>query len=294
MNILLLATHYSNEQEVRRFAAQVENLARPSAMTIRMAIADNSGDWNASTPLPAMTTIVRCPVNRGYANGCEFAWRHVCDGIAADWVFVCNTDLTLDADFFVNLGRLKLSDEIGVVAPAITRADGLAQNPHFQTRPTNWRMRSYLLAYRFGAVLTAMEAVSRWKQRLRRWIARTVSGVEAPGTDRSGSLVREPQAASRAARDIYAAHGSLFGLSRAFFSRGGRIGYESFLYGEEIHIAEQARRSGLKVRFVPELTVTHHAKAVTGRQHVGQRRRWKYESMRYLFQTYFRASPGMS
>ena len=141
-------------------------------------------------------------------------------------------------------------------------------------------MRAYLLAYRFGAVLSLMEAASRWKQALRQTRSRQSSRTAI-------SDHNEP-------RDIYAAHGSMFGLSRTFFERGGRIGYESFLYGEEIHIAEQSRRLGLRVRFEPSLVVRHEAKAVTGQQHVSQRRRWKYDSMRYLFQTYFRTSPERS
>jgi GT2 family glycosyltransferase len=89
------------------------------------------------------------------------------------------------------------------------------------------------------------------------------------------------------AREIYAAHGSVFLLTRAFFARGGTLALDGLLYAEEIHIAEQARRHGLRIFMEPSLRVTHKRRASTGTVARRQRRRWARERLQVVLREYY-------
>jgi len=86
---------------------------------------------------------------------------------------------------------------------------------------------------------------------------------------------------------IYAAHGSFLAFHRSYFERGGTLGHGAFLFGEEIFVAETARRLGLAVLFEPRVIVEHAEHSSMGplwRRETSDRRR---EASRYLANTFF-------
>jgi GT2 family glycosyltransferase len=97
-----------------------------------------------------------------------------------------------------------------------------------------------------------------------------------------------PPGPATGACDIYAPHGSFVVLSREFFDRGGRIDYGAFLFGEEIHIAEQARSLALRVRYRPELRVFHEEHASVGHYQSRQMVEHARAAAVYCFDRYFR------
>jgi GT2 family glycosyltransferase len=86
---------------------------------------------------------------------------------------------------------------------------------------------------------------------------------------------------------IYAAHGSAVFIRDTFFRRGGSLRFGGFMFGEEIHLAEQARRLGLSVLYLPTIRVIHGGGSTTMRVHTRERRRWHLESARVLWNQYF-------
>jgi len=60
---------------------------------------------------------------------------------------------------------------------------------------------------------------------------------------------------------VYAVHGSFLVFSHLFFSRGGRIDEDMFLFGEEAFVAEECRRLGLPVTYDPGMRVDHNEHA---------------------------------
>jgi GT2 family glycosyltransferase len=85
----------------------------------------------------------------------------------------------------------------------------------------------------------------------------------------------------------YAIHGSMMIFSEAFFKKGGTLDYPSFLYGEEIFVAEQAKKLGLKTLVSARLQVTHHEHATTGNMKNRMHMQYLHASLSYLKKAFY-------
>jgi GT2 family glycosyltransferase len=68
-----------------------------------------------------------------------------------------------------------------------------------------------------------------------------------------------------AERQIFAPHGSCIIFHRNYFKRGGSLQHVAFLFAEELFIAEEARRIGLRVVYAPTIRIDDLEHASTGR-----------------------------
>ncbi|HLK55763.1 MAG TPA: hypothetical protein VKU00_04325, partial [Chthonomonadaceae bacterium] len=213
--------------------------------------------------------------NRGYLRGCAFARARWLEehALQPTLVGIANTDLALAGDFFVQLLTQALPERVAVLAPRITLPDGTLQNPFLRVRPNRARMFGYTLLYRSALLTGCWQWLHSRKNRLRR------AGKPQVGAPRQRSLAPD--------YTPYAAHGSLFFLRPNFFERGGTLDYPTFLFGEEIFIAEQVRAFGLKVAYLPSARVLHNAHTSTDRIASRRRARWMHESACFLWRRHF-------
>jgi GT2 family glycosyltransferase len=211
---------------------------------------------------------VRPEGNLGYLNGCRYALDalRASTGRTYAWVVVTNTDVAFERAFFQKLVDVEVPGDVGIVAPAIRTEDGRVQNPFMRHRPSRFRMAAYPWLFESGLVTRFY----RWMHRLR------------------GRLRRGMLAVDDRAQRIYAPHGSVLLFRRHFFERGGTLQFGSFLYGEEIFLAETARVTGQAVWWQPDLQVVHVTRQTTEHVAAEHRRRWERESARYLYRTFFR------
>jgi hypothetical protein len=86
-------------------------------------------------------------------------------------------------------------------------------------------------------------------------------------------------------RRIYAPHGSFIVFSREYFDRGGTLAHVPFLYGEEIMVAETARRLNLAVVYDPGFQIKHVEHSTTGKNPLV--RQYQAESAKYCADAYF-------
>jgi hypothetical protein len=91
-----------------------------------------------------------------------------------------------------------------------------------------------------------------------------------------------------APEEIYAPHGSFIALNRKYFESGGDLNYGAFLTGEEIFIAETARRLGLVIVYDSRLRVIHHEHATFARYTSRQLLAFLREATDYITDTFFR------
>lgn len=267
--ILLVANHYSNADEVRAFVQHVAALPLPQGWALRIAICDNSDSWEGEAP-HACATMLRPHANLGYYGGCAYAlkhWRETTNSIPA-WVGAVNTDLELDENFFVTMLE-RTPDDVALVAPAVQLPDGTHQNPYLKQRPSKAKMLWMRVVFRAGWLA--------WAWTLGHDVMRRVR----PHSRIDGERNRET---------IYAPHGSIVMFRRAFFEHGGRLEFGGFMYGEELHVAEQARRMGMSVLYEPACQVVHNAHAVVGKIPSKLNRRWRTESSDFIWNAYFGAS----
>jgi GT2 family glycosyltransferase len=266
---LFLVSHFNNTHEIVRFIEHVKFLA--GSQYIEFAIADNSGNWSDDSLRHSNIMLCTPNKNLGYLGGCRFAleqWTRNSKCLP-EWIVFLNTDLEFAPDFFQVLQQIQVPSDVGVVAPYIYLETGVRQNPYKLHRPSRLRMLTYIIIYR-SPILTFLQGKLFQLKRLLK--------------SKSKIIATESHS-----QEIYAAHGSMILLRRSFFDNGGTLEYKGFMFAEEFHIAEQARRIGLKIIYIPTLKVLHREHAALKNTARTQKRQWAMESMKIIWKDYFLA-----
>lgn len=179
--------------------------------------------------------------NLGYFGGADWA-RNRLEAGSYDWIAVTNTDVIIVASGFVATLIAMSPSEVGVIAPAIfgSSSDSML-NPYMRNRPTILRSRIRRLLFWSTATAQVTILVSHLKRRFTK-----------------GPAIPEVET------EIYAAHGCFMLFGRSYFLAGGTFRHSSFLFGEELTVAEFCRDRDLKTRYIPGLEVVHIEHANTG------------------------------
>ncbi len=263
--VVFALVHYRNTAAIQAAVARLCALRVPAGWAVDVIVADNSGDAPDGIGAP----IVRDGTNRGYLGGAAMAfdqWK-AAHGHAPAWFVVINPDAEPSADALPVLAAAAVADDVAIVAPSVLLGGNTPQNPFLSQRPSRARMWIYTIAFRSAILTRVLDVLLDLKRRRAR--------MSTPAT--------EPRA-------IYAPHGSIVFIRSAFFERGGTLAYRGFMFGEEIHLGEQARRLGMQVLFVPAVKVVHDGGSTTGRVDSTSRREWHRVSADVLWEDYFRAS----
>jgi len=261
--IVFALVHYRNTAAIREAIGRLRALRVPAAWAVEVVVADNSGDAPDAIGAP----VVRDGSNRGYLGGAAMVFDHwtASRGRAPEWFAVINPDAAPDANALEALASASLPDEVAIVAPAVLLGGVTPQNPFLSMRPSRARMWGYTVAFRSALLTRVMDVLLDVKRRFARQVPPSA----------------EP-------RPIYAPHGSIVFVRARFFERGGTLAYRGFMFGEEIHLAEQSRRLGMTVLFLPSVQVIHDGGSTTGRIDSTSRRQWHRASADVLWEDYFR------
>ena len=248
--ILVIAVNYNTFGETIRFLESFRIAATPST---KLILTDNSDApipselTNRINAMPAATHFVTGK-NLGYFNAASAGLAHGLEGATTlpDWVLVTNVDITFDASFFKRLSALPIRPECGLVAPSI-----ISQRWHTDRNPQ--LMGPY---------------TRRWLLFLK-WLYKHPllhNGYLAAAYTRNkiSGLWKRAETKIPAGTPIYAAHGSCLVFSRAYFEKGGSLQIPHFLFGEEILVAETARKAGLEIIYQPDLKVIDYEHASVG------------------------------
>lgn len=252
--ILTICVNYYNDEQTVHFIQAL--LAQRDASDQRVIVVDNSETSLARNALRDLTSTDRriwlftLGKNLGYFGAAAFGLHeYIKQYPPPEWIIVCNTDIDfLHEDFLLSLQAFHAKTPPAVVAPAIiSTVSGRDQNPNMRTRPTWWRMHLYKWVFRHPMLLKISEGLSRVKQSIR--IPRGRVSIN--------------QNSRPYPTNIYAPHGSFIIFHRSYFDAGGSLNYGVHLFGEEIFVAETARRLGLSIIYDPRLTVLHKEHATT-------------------------------
>jgi GT2 family glycosyltransferase len=277
---LLLSINYGRPATTLAFLQNVSTLARFSEL--HAVIVDNASTSDSAEPLreaiEAMSNaeLLESPVNRGYFGAARFAMEsYLASGKSIpNWTIVCNNDVTIkDEQFLEKLWNLDPSG-IGVIAPRIQSLPlGLEQNPFMRSRP-NWARRALI---RFVASHYPLAALWNWLSKQKNK-ARSQFANPKPEHSETADPVLDP---------IYAPHGAFMIFSRRYFESGGFLDSNLFLYGEEISVAEICVSLGLSVIFDPRLVVLHNEHFSTGRQFTRSSHKNLKRAIRYISKVYW-------
>lgn len=238
----LIAVSYHGSRDLESF---VESLKAQTFSHWQLSIVDNSEDAVEAKAVKAIATrdprIQLIPVthNLGYFGGARAALE-VLGSDLGRIVIIANVDVVFaESTTLANLVEAAedSDQDVGIIAPRITsNRDGQDQNPHLIRRPTRSEQRRRMRRMRTPGRAQATILAS--------WMKRQLLGGH-----RAGSV--------NDATEIYAAHGAFMVFLREYFSRGGTLAHPTFLFGEELTIAERARGLGLRTVYRPDLVIRH-------------------------------------
>ena len=72
---------------------------------------------------------------------------------------------------------------------------------------------------------------------------------------------------------------------RTYFEKGGTLDHGAFLFGEEVFVAESARKFGMEIVYDKRLRVIHSEHVTT--RSSKDRMKYKYEAARYCAKEFF-------
>lgn len=205
--------------------------------------------------------------NLGYFGAARYAWEHLqAQSITTDNFIISNFDLEFNAVQFLNdLEEKCKTTDAAVVGPhIISSLSGAALNPMYKERLPLRKLKRLLFVTGFYPFFLTYQ----WLHHLKR--------------SRSSISKTEEKSAF-----VYAIHGSFMILKRSYFEAGGSLNYKSFLYGEELFIAEECRRLGLKIQYEPSLKVVHREHTTTGNYKNSKHMKWLHQSLRYIRDEYY-------
>jgi GT2 family glycosyltransferase len=275
-DVLLICVNYRKPTETRHFVTSA--LEQTLNSSLHVVVVDNSpsageaGVRESALSDPRVKAIATGE-NLGYFGGAAVALAdHLKSHPLPDWVIVSNPDVYFsDRDVLQRLCDAHRGDEPAVIAPSIRTVDtSVEQNPYMRVRPGRLRMHVYrwiFSAYPIDAVYQGLS-----------WIKHRAA--------EAGSKGRQPAAASSAEK-IYAPQGAFIAFHRSYFEKGGTLEHGAFLFGEEIFVAETARRLGLTVLYEPAVAIEHTQRSTGAGLFNRDTSRYRKQASRYLAKTFF-------
>lgn len=243
--VLLICVKFGADSEVAQYLQSVRSLR--GQQHLRVLVVDNTVEDSVTEASEAETyPVIKTGKNLGYLGGARCGLSYfLAHNPLPDWIIISNTDLAIpDPEFLHRLSQAATISDLGALAPSIRSGlTGRDQNPFMRTRPTAFRMHFYKLLYRNWLLLNLYEIASALFHKVNSALRNTARNV--------------PEAVRNLSEAVYAPHGSFLILSKNYFAAGGDLEYPEFLFGEEIYIAENIRRLGLKVMYDPSLKVLH-------------------------------------
>ena len=197
--------------------------------------------------------------NLGYLGGALPIYNAKAQGY--DFVSISNVDLELKPDFFEQLLNVD-STHIGWLAPDIyTDKIDRHENPYMLSRPTR---RNFFI---WNIIYSSI------------WIYKLYHKLYVIKSHKKKTLFQTC--------DIYAGHGSFMLFTKAFVLNYPELHYPTFMYGEEIYMAELIKKSQLKVRYTPTLHIANIGNISTGLINQARKSQWSKESLNTIRKMFF-------
>ena len=269
--ILFLLINYFNEFEVAEFVSN--QLAKYLSANVYVTIVDNGSKDTSLLNKVVMkynnVSIFTPEANAGYFGGAYQGLQYYLSANThPNAVIICNTDITLESENFVpQLQAMLDNSDFDIMGPDVYSTFlKYHQNPYILKRITSNRIKLYKFVTSnsfFYAVFTLLHLL---KSKLVKSNTQTIYSNRA---------------------ETYAVHGSFMVFAKSYFEKGGSIKYPSFLFGEELFVAETAVQLGLRTIYEPSLKIKHFQNSTTGTFKSGRAVKFLHQSYSYLLDSFF-------
>ena len=234
-----------------------------------IVLVDNSSSHNQELyeKIKEKAVYIDSHENLGYFNGAAYGLHEIGKKHSFDWLAVTNVDLklcTTNVD-----GLLDRYANAGIVAPSIISYDtGFDKNPYRLHRQSKKSVliKKYAFSNRlFASIYSSLSAVRNYLIRI---------------NHKEGKKCDEGTA-------IYLPYGAAFFFSSKYFNTGCSIDFPLFLFGEELYVAEQARRAGIDIVYVPSIIFMNYEHASTSKLSSKSICRRNYDAMKFILDEFY-------
>jgi len=268
-NILVTLVNYHCSAEILSFVARLAELKLKSRLYI--AVCDNSGEFEVAGLQSVCGrlefSVVSGQGNIGYLPGCIHLYeKDLWPEVEFDFLWVTNSDIRLEDDFLLVMeGALAhCLENRKAYAPMVRLASGSRQNPLFVDRVSR-------------AKLGLIDLQSRYY--VFHLVYGLFKGVKNMLFSRVGGGDRDLSA-------VYAAHGSSFVLPIMLLRKFSRP-FESFLFCEELYVAEELRRIGASFYIDSSNIVIHDEHISLSSIPSKSQVKWLNDSVRWIIKNYW-------
>ncbi|MGL5102054.1 MAG: hypothetical protein ACRC6N_05860 [Plesiomonas sp.] len=235
--VLIVCVDYFSEVETRSYIKKVKDIAE----YVDIVVVCNSGLIDFSRNYNHGVYAYDFNHNLGYMEAAHQGLKmYLKENSMPDWIILSNTDIDFpNADIFDRL-RLDLRLD-SVIAPDIVTLDGIHQNPFLKKRPSFAKIKFLTIIYSSSILNKIYSLLSLLRKKK---FFGTMDGL--------GS-------------DIYAPHGSFIMFGRDYFTVSPTLEHPTFLYGEELHIAERARLKSMRIIYDKDYSIMHREHVTTSK-----------------------------
>ena len=254
----------------------IESIPSAARTNIHLSIVDNSGEITSSDFGQFVSSFDQLDVlspneNLGYFGGADYAVKAIGAKLKKfASVLIVNPDIIFDGKFFSQLAIvLDDAESAGAIFPTVFDTNEQCDmNPFLASRPPKSFLDTRIRAFSNRLTFLFWNLASMFKRKL-------------------ASVQNTPVNNAQSVTEIYAGHGALMIFTPDFFRLGGTFERPTFLYSEELFIAEQCRQVNLICVHYPELKTTHVSHATTSLVPGNSRRVWALESLKHIRDSYY-------
>lgn len=178
--------------------------------------------------------------NVGFANGMNIG-IHEAKKDKCDLIICSNNDILyikkIDFNIFVKI--YNNDNKIATIGPNLVDLEGKEQNPYIENK-INWNNKKKFFVYKLfytnvlGYILFYLNGYRTFFKKL-----------------------KNKDSFNKKSRKVYALHGSWFVLTPAYFKYYNNLDPNTFLYSEELILAERLKSKSLSMYFYGEMKICH-------------------------------------
>lgn len=268
MKTAIFCVNYNSYQELDSFLRTIESAEENSGSgnSVTVVVADNSEkpeSYSYSGKLDV--SVIPTNANLGYFGGISFGIEQ--SGLVLsdfDFIIVSNVDLLLPKDFFSKLYSEKIDVNVGCIAPSIiSKGEGINRNPKVLTRYSAKKLKMLKTMFQFPILWKTYNSLLHGKRR------------------------EKVQSENTKERDIYAAHGSFMLFTNRFSDFLQSMKFPTFMFCEELFIAENLRKQNLRTVYKPQLIVNDIDHVSTSKMKSSFYFKCNYESLDMILKEYY-------
>lgn len=201
--------------------------------------------------------VMHNPINSGFAKGNNMGVDFIVNHFVCDYLLISNNDIQFVDDNVIEalIEKIKILPDVGVIGPKVIGLDGHCQSPSddipFWTRMVGLKLERFI-PYLHIKMLNQDEAKEGY---------------------------------------YYRVMGSFFICSTTSFIECDMMDPATFLYAEELCLAERMLRTGKKAYYYPDVIVLHeHGATINKNMNYLRGQKILFESLSYYYRTYKKVS----